>query len=129
VWIDNEAARDLPNRFKPFMITSARQLFAAGVELTSTKGLRRVIDLPVDLDVLKPDEREAVRRFLAWAKRHGAHESYIARHRRAWWAVGLRAPAPILCTYMARQAPAFVRNRIMARHINCPRSLPARAIH
>jgi hypothetical protein len=127
VWIDNEAARGLPNRFKPFTITSARQLFAAGAELTSTKGLQRIIDLPVDLDVLKSDEREAVRRFLAWAKRHGAHESYIARHRRAWWAVGLRAPAPILCTYMARQAPAFVRNRVMARHINIAHGLYPRA--
>ena len=127
VWIDNEAARDLPNRFKPFTITSARQLFAAGAELTSTKGLQRVIDLPADLDVLKPDEREAVRRFLAWAKRHGAHESYIATHRRAWWAISLRAPAPILCTYMARQPPAFVRNRIMARHINIAHGLYPRA--
>jgi hypothetical protein len=89
--------------------------------------LQRVIDLPVDLDVLKPDERKAVRRFLAWAKRHGAHESYIATHRRAWWAVGLRAPAPILCTYMARQAPAFVRNRAMARHINIAHGLYPRA--
>src|SRR5262249_26079362 len=105
----------------------ARQLFAAGAELTSTRGLQRVIDLPADLDVLKPDEREAVRRFLAWAKRHGAHESYIARHRRAWWAVSLRAPAPILCTYMARQAPAFVRNRILARHINIAHGLYPRA--
>src|SRR5262249_8469868 len=105
----------------------ARQLFAAGAELTSTRGLQRVIDLPADLDVLKPDEREAVRRFLAWAKRQGAHESYIARHRRAWWAVSLRAPAPILCTYMARQAPAFVRNRVMARHINIAHGLYPRA--
>src|SRR5205085_12479027 len=70
VWIDNEAARDLPKQFKPFAITSARQLFAAGVELTSTKNLQRVIDLPVNLDVLKSYDRDAVRRFLAWAKRH-----------------------------------------------------------
>jgi hypothetical protein len=61
--------------------------------------------------------------FLVWAKRQGAHESYIATHRRTWWSVGLRAPAPILCTYMARRAPAFVRNLARARHINIAHGL------
>ena len=74
------------------------------------KALRRVIDLPADLDRLEAEERKTVQRFLARARRLGAHESYIARHRNPWWSVGLRAPAPILCTYMARRAPAFVRN-------------------
>ncbi|HLK80946.1 MAG TPA: 50S ribosomal protein L11 methyltransferase [Xanthobacteraceae bacterium] len=123
IWIDNEAAHDLPKRYKPFSVTSARELFAAGAELSSTKGLHRVIDLPEDLDILDADERKAVQRFLAWARRHGAHESYIAQHRRAWWSVGLRAPAPILCTYMARRAPAFVRNAVKARHINIAHGL------
>jgi adenine-specific DNA-methyltransferase len=123
VWIDSEAARDLPKRCKPFAITRARELFAAGTELKSTKGLHRVIDLPADLDSLAADERKAVQCFLAWAKRQGAHESYIATHRRAWWSVGLRAPAPILCTYMARRAPAFVRNLARVRHINIAHGL------
>src|SRR5579871_4711853 len=123
IWIDNEAAHDLPKRYKPFSVTSARELFAAGAELSSTKGLHRVIDLPEDLDILDADERKAVQRFLAWARRHGAHESYIAQHRRAWWSVGLRAPAPFLCTYMARRAPAFVRNAVKARHINIAHGL------
>jgi len=123
VWIDSDAARDLPKRCKPFAVTSARELFTAGVELSSTNGLHRVIDLPAELDTLDADERKAVQRFLAWARRHGAHESYIATHRRAWWSVGLRAPAPILCTYMARRAPAFVRNLVKARHINIAHGL------
>jgi len=127
VWIDNDAARDVPKRCKLCAVTSARELFAAGAELNSTKGLHRVIDLPADLDTLAADERKAVRRFLAWARRHGAHESYIALHRRAWWSVGLRAPAPILCTYMARRAPAFVRNVVKARHINIAHGLYPRA--
>jgi hypothetical protein len=127
VWIDGEEARDLAKRFKPFTVTRARELFAAGAELISTKGLHRVIDLPADLDTLDADEHKGVRRFLAWAKRQGAHESYIAAHRRAWWSVGLRAPAPILCTYMARRAPAFVRNIVKARHINIAHGLYPRA--
>jgi SAM-dependent methyltransferase len=123
VWIDGEPARDVPARFKPFAITRARELFAAGATLASAAGLKCVVDLPADLDALDHDERKAVERFLAWAKRQGAHESYIATHRRAWWSVGLRSPAPILCTYMARRAPAFVRNLVQARHINIAHGL------
>jgi hypothetical protein len=123
VWIDGEAARDLPERYKLPAVTRARELFAAGAELTSANGLRCVIDLPADLDTLDAGERKAVERFLAWAKRQGAHESYIATHRRAWWSVGLRAPAPVLCTYMARRSPAFVRNAAKVRHINIAHGL------
>ena len=47
-----------------------------------------------------------------------ADKSYIAGNRRAWWAVELRDPAPLLCTYMARRPPAFVRNPCGARHLN-----------
>jgi hypothetical protein len=123
IWIDNGAARDVPKRYKPFTVTSARELFAAGAELRSANALHRVIDLPAELDALSDDERKSVQGFLAWAKRHGAHESYVALHRRAWWSVGLRAPAPILCTYMARRPPAFVRNAVKARHINIAHGL------
>jgi hypothetical protein len=35
----------------------------------------------------------------------------------------LKPPAPILCTYMARRPPAFVRNRCAARHINIAHGL------
>ena len=37
--------------------------------------------------------------------------------------VGLRAPAPILATYMARRPPAFTRNLAGARHINIAHGL------
>ncbi len=123
VWIESGAARDLPKRCKPHAVTRARELFAAGAALTSARGFQRVIDLPADLDTLDAGERKAVQRFLAWAMRQGAHESYIATHRRAWWSVGLRAPAPVLCTYMARRAPAFVRNLVRVRHINIAHGL------
>ena len=57
------------------------------------------------------------------AKKDGAHSGYIASHRRAWWSVGLRSPAPILATYMARRPPAFTRNLASARHINIAHGL------
>lgn len=63
------------------------------------------------LDGLDAPERAAVDRFIAWAKAAGAADGYIAQHCKPWWAVRLAEPAPIVCTYMARRTPAFVRNR------------------
>ncbi|HEX4079082.1 MAG TPA: N-6 DNA methylase [Rhizomicrobium sp.] len=123
VWIDGEASQEVPRRYKPFTVTKARELIVADTTLTSNRGLRRVVDLPADLDALDEEERKTVQRFLAWARQQAAHEGYVARHRRAWWSVGLRAPAPILCTYMGRRPPAFVRNRADARHINIAHGL------
>ena len=83
--------------------------------------LKRVIDLPCDQDDIPA--RDEVERFLEWAKTQGADRTYIAQHRKAWWSVTLKAPAPILCTYMARRPPAFVRNLCGARHINIAHGL------
>jgi hypothetical protein len=81
----------------------------------------RVSALPRALDDV--GAHDAVDRFLAWARTLGADRTYIARHRKAWWSVELKAPAPILCTYMARRPPAFVRNLCGARHINIAHGL------
>ena len=43
--------------------------------------------------------------------------------RTPWWRVRLRAPAPILASYMARRPPAFVRNLAGARHVNIAHGL------
>lgn len=123
VWIAGEQASSLPDSVLIPTITKARDLLSAGEELNCNAPLRRVVDIPTDLDALNDDEKQAVEQFLRWAKSQGAHESYIAQHRRAWWAVGLKAPAPILCTYMARRSPAFVRNLCGARHINVAHGL------
>ena len=123
VWVRRDAHLDLPERVLFPSITRARELFGAGARLGSLDALRRVVDLPVDLDVLDDDEREQVDRFLREARARGVHEGYIASNRRAWWSVGLRAAAPILATYMARRPPAFVRNDAGARHINIAHGL------
>lgn len=104
-------------------VTKARELFRAGKVLDDTASLRRVIDLPPELDRFDAAERRAIDRFLARAKRAGADQAYVAVNRRAWWSVGLREPAPILATYMARRPPAFVLNRAAARHINIAHGL------
>ena len=118
VWVAGSRHASLPDAVLAPTVTRARELFDAIPRLSSVDKLRRVIDLPVDLDDLDQDDRRRVEAFLKWARANGAHESYIARNRRAWWAVGLRDPAPILATYMARRSPAFVRNPAGARHLN-----------
>jgi len=123
VWVTRPGATDLPETVLYPAVTRARELFDAGVELSSTDQLRAVIDLPADLDVFEADERRVIERFLRRARRGGVADGYIARSRRAWWTVGLRQPAPILATYMARRPPAFVRNLADARHINIAHGL------
>jgi hypothetical protein len=123
VWIAGPHSRDLPEHWLYPAITKARELIEAGTALANARNLRRIVDIPADLEALEESERSAVGRFLDWARSQGADASYVARHRKAWWSVGLRPPAPILCTYMARRPPAFVRNLCGAHHINIAHGL------
>lgn len=122
-WVVRAGEADLPDEVLYPCITRAREIFDAGATLASGDHLRRVVDLPLDLDVFDAADRRRVNRFLRLARSNGAHDGYIARARRAWWSVGLRAPAPILATYMARRPPAFTRNDADARHINIAHGL------
>ncbi len=123
VWIADEHADGLPERLKLPAITKARELLQAGSRLSSAGLLRRVIDLPAELEQLCCEERRAVDAFLSWARCRGAHRGYVPQHRKAWWAGGWPAPAPILCTYMARRPPQFTLNACRARHINVAHGL------
>lgn len=123
IWIAGEHAKNLPDRVKLPAVTKARDLIQAGARLNSADVLRRVIDLPTEWDDFTQDERLRISTFLSWAKLNGADQGYIAQHRKAWWSVGLKAPAPILCTYMARRPPQFTLNACEARHINIAHGL------
>jgi len=123
VWIAGEEARDLPASVLIPTVTRARELISAGRVLGSLESLRRVVDLPRDLSDLEASQRPPVEAFLKAARRRGADRSYLARHRHAWWSVQLRAPAPILATYMARRPPVFTRNVAGARHLNIAHGL------
>ena len=123
VWIAGGYRGPLPAANLVPTVTRAKELLAAGEQLSNPDLLRRVIDLPVDLDELDNEAQRQVTAFLRWAKSMAADASYIARHRRAWWAVQLREPAPILCTYMARRPPAFVANACNVRHLNIAHGL------
>lgn len=115
----------LPSRFLVPAVTKAKELFAAGDALCRGQAakLRRIIALPADHSELSSDERKAVEAFKAWARERETHLTYTSKSRKAWWSVQLPEAAPILCTYMARQAPTFVRNLAGARHINIAHGL------
>jgi hypothetical protein len=123
IWIAGEHALHLPDKVKVPTVTKAKDLIQAGAHLRSAEALRRVIDLPVEFDEFTVKERQSIDSFLSWAKMNGGDRSYIAQHRKTWWSVGLKAPAPILCTYMARRPPQFTINSCAARHINIAHGL------
>ena len=123
VWIAGKHSTDLPRSVLFRTVTRARELFEAEGLLHDASKLKCVIDIPIDLDTLETPERRGVDRFLKVARAMGANKGYVASHRKAWWSVGLRAPAPIISTYMARRPPAFVLNKADARHINVAHGL------
>ena len=123
MWIAGEHSAHLPESVLFPTVTRAKELFAAGSALADDSRLRDVIDIPADLTVFDKEERKAIDRFMKLAKSAGVDDGYVAKNRKAWWSVGLRTPAPILATYMARRAPAFVRNLVDARHINIAHGL------
>ncbi len=123
-WVTDQGDPLLPASVLRPAVTKAVELFALGsAALSDSSALRAVIDLPVDLGTLGPDARALVDRFLAAAQRAGVAGGYIARHRRPWWSVKLRGPAPILATYMARRPPTFVRNLVGACNLNAVHGL------
>ena len=123
VWIAGEHSANLPDSVLYRSVTRARELFEADGLLDDPSKLRFVIDIPIELDALDAAERRAVDRFLKIAREMGGNKGYVASHRKAWWSVGLRSPAPIISTYMARRPPAFVVNKADARHINIAHGL------
>lgn len=124
VWIEGRYPGTLPDAVLFPAVTRAKDLLDLDSDkLMDAKALKRVIDLPSDLVASEDSHAEQVSHFLEWASRQGAQNSYIARHRRPWFRVGLREPAPIVMTYMARRAPKFVRNLCGARLINIAHGL------
>jgi adenine-specific DNA-methyltransferase len=122
-WIAGLFSQGLPTSVLIPSITRAKELFETNGVLSDSSALKRVIDLPADLDGFSEDARRAIDRFLREGKKLGVDQGYIASHRKPWWSVRLHDPAPIIMTYMARRPPAFVRNFAKARHINIAHGL------
>ena len=118
VWVTRRGDVDLPESVLIPSVTKAQELFEAGETLASDSHLKCVIDIPLNYQSLDNDSVARIERYIAYAQSIGVDRGYIARHRRAWWSVGLGEPAPILATYMARRPPRFVKNCVGASHIN-----------
>ena len=75
---------------------------------------RALLNIPIDID--EEDLPDAVRAYLDTCPEK-VRNSYTARHRKKWYAIEQREPAPVVCTYMSRsdeQPFRFVRNKSKA---------------
>ena len=75
---------------------------------------RALLNIPLDID--EHDLPESVQSYLETCP-DKVRNSYTAKHRKKWYAIEQRDPAPVVCTYMSRsnkQPFRFVRNRSMA---------------
>ena len=128
-WVVPAGSRTpIPDRYLFPSITRARELIDAGERLESTGALRRVIDLPADLDELDAGERGEVEAFLESARAAGVADGYVARNRRAWWSVrAARAGAAARDLHGETAARVRPQHRGRAPHQHRARHLPARA--
>jgi hypothetical protein len=124
VWIATKENESLiPKRYLVPCVTDAMEIIRTDGVLCDSSRLRKVIDLPANLGELSPLERKPVDQFLLIAKRAGAADSYIAKHRKPWWRVGLKPAPPIIMSYMGRRPPVFARNACAARILNIAHGL------
>lgn len=124
VWVESAETPSLPDRFLVPAITESGDITRALQNIINdSSALRRVVSLPRDLSELAKAEKLPVERFLAWAQSLGAHETYIAQHRKPWWSVDFKEAAPIVMTYMGRRPPVFALNKAGAKLINVAHGL------
>ena len=124
VWVVGAGTPPVPQRFLVPSITDSFDISDAPEKvIASLAALHHVIDLPATLDGLPEDERKAIDAFLEWARAAGAADGYIAKHRKPWWRVNLKDPAPLVMTYMGRRPPVFALNTAGARLINVAHGL------
>lgn len=126
VWIAGEHTKGLPADVLLPTVTDAHDIIRADGRLDDAGALRKVVHLPGNLQRFKVGERTAIERFIAWAKALGAADTTTARSRSPWYAIKPKAPAPILCTYMGRRAPAVARNIIGVPMLNIAHGLYVR---
>lgn len=103
---DEARARGLSEWVKPAITSGAEIIEAEGVVRDGPE--RKVLlDLPADFD---RSAHPAVDAYLAEGEDAGVDEAYLCQHRRPWYRVAPKRAAPIVASYMARQAPAFALN-------------------
>ena len=124
VWVLPLGQTLLPERLTTPAVTRAREIIddAIGTPAAVAR-LKRVVNLPRDLDTLAPDERCAADLFIRLAQRAGADLGYVARQRRPWHWLDLRAPPAALVSYMGRRPPVFRANPQAVSYLNIAHGL------
>ena len=123
-WLMPAGSTLLPaSRMRP-AVTKAREIIDGTVEAPDALlRLRYLPDLPVDLSSLPAEERRQVDDFLRVARELGAADGYVATQRRAWHALDLRPPPPVIVSYMGRRPPVFRTNPHGATFLNIAHGL------
>ncbi len=103
---DEAHERGLSDWVRPAITSAAEILTAEGV-IRDNPSMRVVLDLPATLD---RSSHPAVDAYLALGETKGLDRRYLASHRKPWYRIGPVRPAPIVVSYMARQAPRFAAN-------------------
>ena len=98
----------LANCVRP-VLSAAEQLLRSDGEVR-TKDTDDVLLCPPEKDRLSPGERRALNNYLRVGEKTGVPDRYVPAHRTTWWRPQVLKPAPIVATYMARQAPFFALN-------------------
>ena len=110
-WVLPTGSEALPTELSLPAVTRAKEIIDGTVEAADgLSRLRRVVSLPTDLACLPWALRARVDDFLATARALGAADGYVARQRRAWHALDLRAAPAAMVSYMGRRAPVFRAN-------------------
>ena len=124
VWVLPPGQTLLPEQLTTPAVTGAREIIddAIGTPAAVAR-LKRVVNLPRDLTTLASDERCAAELFIRLAQRAGADLGYVARQRRPWHWLDLRAPPAALVSYMGRRPPVFRANPQAVSYLNIAHGL------
>ena len=111
-WVRDESQLEgIPESLITPVISHAHELTGDCMAQKTPERLKRLIVLPEDLSTLSGESAKVASQIIASGIAQGVDKGYIARHRRAWWAVQPSEAAPMLMTYMGRRRPSFVVNR------------------
>lgn len=61
----------------------------------------------------------AIKRYIQTGEQQGTHQKYLTSHRKPWYTLENRPPAPILVTVFNRNGLRFVRNEANVRNLTC----------
>ena len=128
LWVLPSDQVELPRGLTVAAVTRAREIIDGSVALpVAVPAFRRVVQLPRELDALTAQERVAAERFIERARALGGDQSYIARHRKPWFAIDMRRPPAAFVSYMGRRSPVFAANPAGLSFINIAHGLYPRA--